>query len=402
MARIGMTLANPNYTGACKMARLYGQAFLAAGHDVVLLHGPEITSENHDQTFIDALREDGFETELIPEMNKLIGPAVIKNTVEQARKYTLDCLIGFQQRDIPVALKASKELNLPALTSFQNQHTFHGRWPLPKLKESIFARLVRKELTLGICTSPAVQEEVVQRFKVLRKKTCVVYNGVEVLNFPEVSPEACQLVRDEFGIASDELMLINVGRIDPQKGLETLAQAVVQFKKSHPDQKFKLIQVGDVIAGPNQQNILKYREKLVDYVKSHGLADCFIMAGWRNDCPTLLKAADIYVHSAIWEGWSLAVVEAMGARLPSIQTDCCGVPEHYEQGKHGFIVPKGDASALSNAMAQMIEFSAEKRSEIGEAGFQFAAEYFEIQKTSQRFVQLVEENLKTSPASKIS
>ena len=40
-----------------------------------------------------------------------------------------------------------------------------------------------------------------------------------------------------------------------------------------------------------------------------------------------------------------------------------------------------------------MHFTGEKRSEIGEAGFQFAAEYFEIQKTSQRFVRLVEEYL---------
>ncbi|MCA9040372.1 MAG: glycosyltransferase family 4 protein [Planctomycetaceae bacterium] len=393
MARIGMTLANPNFTGACKMARLYGQAFLAAGHEVFLLHGPEVVSENHDQTFIEALQQDGFETELIPEMNRLIGPTVIRKTVEQARQKKANCLIGFQQRDIPVALKASRELNLPGITSFQNQHTFHGRWPMPLLKETVFARLVRQKLTMGICTSPVVQEEVIQRFRVPEERTSVVYNGVEVLNFPEVSGEACQMVRNEFGIAADELMMINVGRIDPQKGLETLVSAVAQLKQAHPERKFKLIQVGDVIAGPNQQNILKYRDKIVASVKSNGLEETFIMAGWRNDCPTLLKAADMYVHSAVWEGWSLAVVEAMGARLPTIQTDCCGVPEHYEQGKHGYIVPKNDPAALAKAMTEMMHFTGEKRSEIGEAGFQFAAEYFEIQKTSQRFVRLVEEYL---------
>ncbi|MEZ6048033.1 MAG: hypothetical protein R3C11_21140 [Planctomycetaceae bacterium] len=58
MARIGMTLANPNFTGACKMARLYGQAFLDAGHEVFLLHGPEIVSNNHSKTFIECLQDE--------------------------------------------------------------------------------------------------------------------------------------------------------------------------------------------------------------------------------------------------------------------------------------------------------------------------------------------------------
>lgn len=393
MARIGMTLANPNFTGACKMARLYGQAFLAAGHEVFLIHGPEIVADASRQTFIEALRQDGFETVLVPELNKLIGPAVIRKTRDEAKRLRADCLIGFQQRDIPVALKVSRALNLPGITSFQNQHLFHGRWPLPRLKETIFSRLVRQKLTMGICTSPVVQSEVVHRFRVPEDRTSVIYNGVEVVNFPEVSSDDCQRVRAEFEIGPDELMLINVGRIDPQKGLETLAEAVSRVKEIVPERKFKLIQVGDVVPGPNHQNILKYKQRLVEFVRSHGIENNFIMAGWRNDCPVLLKAADLYVHSAEWEGWSLAVVEAMGARLPSIQTDCCGIPDHYEQGKHGFIVPRGDAEALAGATAAMMRFSDEERKAIGQAGHDFAAEYFEIQKTSRRFVQLVEQYL---------
>ncbi|MEZ6048032.1 MAG: glycosyltransferase family 4 protein [Planctomycetaceae bacterium] len=326
-------------------------------------------------------------------MRKLIGPKVIKTTVEETQKRKADCLIGFQQRDIPVALKASRELKLPGLTSFQNQHTFHGRWPLPRLKESVFARLVRDKLTMGICTSPAVQEELIHRFRVPLEKTCVIYNGVEVVNFPEVDSQETIRIRSEFGVGSDELMLVNVGRIDPQKGLDTLAKSFAEVKKKYPRRKVKLVQVGDVISGPNEHNVRKYRDMVAAYIKLQKLEDSFILAGWRNDCPSILKAADIYVHSAIWEGWSLAVVEAMGARLPSIQTDCCGIPEHYEQGRHGYIVPSGNVESLANAMSQMIEFPAEKRREIGEAGFQFAAEYFEIRKTSQRFVKLVEENL---------
>lgn len=388
-----MTLSNPNFTGACKMARLYGQAFIATGHEVFLIHGPEIVSEKSDQTFVEALRKDGFETVLVPELKELIGPTVIRQTMDEARRLKANCLIGFQQRDIPVALKVSEALKLPGITSFQNQHLFHGRWPVPKLKEFVFSRLVRQKLTMGICTSPVVQSEVVNRFRVPAERTCVVYNGVEVVNFPDVSDEDCRRVRDEFGLSIDELMLINVGRIDPQKGLETLAKAITRVRELLPGKKFKLIQVGDVIAGPNRQNTLKYKERIVHYIKSHGLEENFDMAGWRNDCPTLLKAADIYVHSAHWEGWSLAVVEAMGARLPSIQTDCCGIPENYEQGKHGFIVPKEDPEALARATVEMMSFSDEQRKEIGEAGFRFAAEYFEIQKTSRRFVQLVEEYL---------
>jgi glycosyltransferase involved in cell wall biosynthesis len=75
-------------------------------------------------------------------------------------------------------------------------------------------------------------------------------------------------------------------------------------------------------------------------------------AGWRDDVPAILHAADAYVHSSLWEGppLPLAMLEAMASRLPFIGTDCSGYPAGFQNGRHGFIVPTGRAGELARAM----------------------------------------------------
>ena len=384
------------------MAKFYADAFVAAGHEVLVIHGPEPQVNDQSGTeltsFVISLRESGIETELLPDLAFPLFPSVIAKTARIAAGFGADVVIGVNARDRAVALKTATRLKLPGVLSLQNRHHFHGPLFVPRLKEAYYRRAMQNDLTMAICSSPAVEEEMRERFSVSSERTCVVYNGVDVINFPDFSDNEKQQVREKFQIGPDELMLVNVGRIDIQKGLEVLTRAFKEVIDS--GRKAKLIQVGDVHDGPNAVQMSAYFSSLKSYLQENNLADRFIFAGWRNDCPLLLRAADMYVHSAQWEGWPLSVVEAMGAALPVIMTDCSGRPEGFIDCEHGIIVPRNDVAALAAAMKTFIDLPAQDRNEIGQRGRQFATDHFEISRTGRKFVEIVERMIEENKAAR--
>ncbi|QDU81412.1 Spore coat protein SA [Polystyrenella longa] len=393
MSRIAITLCLPDFTGASKMAKFYAEALIGAGHEVLVIHGPEpkvVDTSNTERTnFLVSLHEGGIQTVLLEELAFPLFPSVITKTAKIASEFGADCVIGVNARDRSVALKTANRLKLPGVLSLQNMHHFHGPMFVPRLKESYYRKAMQNHLTMGICSSTAVEDEMRERFSIPEERTCVVYNGVDVLNFPKATDEEIQQTRDAFQLQPDELMLVNIGRIDIQKGLEVLTSAFQQIIAS--GRKAKLIQVGDVLDGPNAAEMTNHFNSLKAFLKEHQLDDRFLFAGWRNDCPLLLRSADIYVHSAHWEGWPLSVVEAMGAELPVIMTDCSGRPAGFNDFEHGVIVPKNDPAALAGAVNKMIDLPAEERERIGQQGYQFALDNFEITRTGKKFVEIVEQ-----------
>jgi glycosyltransferase involved in cell wall biosynthesis len=182
--------------------------------------------------------------------------------------------------------------------------------------------------------------------------------------------------------------LLSIGRIDTQKGYDVLLRAVRQLDPSV--RAFKLIIVGGVSTGPNRQRMQRYEENLRSFVLQHKLEQRVSFAGWRDDCPLLLRAADIYVHSARWEGWPLAVVEAMSAERPIVTTDCSGRPIGFVDGEHGWVVPTEDSDSLGRAMQHVIQANPQQRRSMGEANRIIALEHYDIRSIGKRFVSLVE------------
>jgi glycosyltransferase involved in cell wall biosynthesis len=90
-------------------------------------------------------------------------------------------------------------------------------------------------------------------------------------------------------------------------------------------------------------------------VKAHGMQDVFHFTGFRADVPSLLGALDCFVLSSHWEGFPLALLEAMASGLPVVSTRVMGATEAVQEGVTGFLVPIGDIDALANAICKLIE-----------------------------------------------
>jgi glycosyltransferase involved in cell wall biosynthesis len=128
----------------------------------------------------------------------------------------------------------------------------------------------------------------------------------------------------------------------------------------------------------------------------HGIAEDAELAGSLRaagvrvldgvDAPTLLAAADIFALTSAWEGFALAVLEAMRAGLPVVAYDAGGVDEQVQDGGSGRIVDVGDTAAMARAISVLADDRGLRES-MGRRGRQL----FEDRFTLERMLDGVEE-----------
>jgi len=133
-------------------------------------------------------------------------------------------------------------------------------------------------------------------------------------------------------------VLLAVGRLSPQKDFEMLIRAVALVRRHRPVRLLILGEGGE-------------RARLEALVADLGLGGAVDLPGWvLNPYPYMVRA-DAFVLSSRWEGLPSVLIEALFCGVPVIATDCPSGPmEILDGGRHGLLVPVGDADALSRGI----------------------------------------------------
>lgn len=380
-----ITLDNPESTGAPRMALQYARALDAAGHRVLVACGPPSEAAS---SILPELERVGLEVWRMPSATPSNAPTVLARLRRMVRREGVTCVMGFQQRDRVLACVLARLTGITCVISAQNQHVFRGEALERRAKAWIYGRALRLGSDLVICASEAVEDEVREKFGLEAERTRVVPNGIDVASFPVASPEEARRVRRELGVSEDERLLLNVGRIDPQKGQDLLLHAFSDLANGR--RPIRLGVVGTVGRSSADAEARHYEERLRWIACGARMQSRVDFLGWRDDVPRLLAAADLYVHPSRWEGWPVAVVEAMTAGLPVVASDCSGRPKGFRDGEHGWIVPTGDVAALREALSRALSRSPRELKEMGARARALARRHYDVGRLGERFVELVE------------
>lgn len=188
----------------------------------------------------------------------------------------------------------------------------------------------------------------------------VLPNGIHLEPF--LTPPAVR-DRSEFGFNSQDIVLIYVGRLGPEKNLSFLLHSFAGLSQAYDH--VKLLLVGD---GPERDN-------LKNQVKEAGLLSRVYLTGLVPyiDLPGYLAIADAFVTASVTEVHPLSLIEAMAAGLPILGIWSPGVGDIIENNVTGYLVTE-DIAAFTAKMARLVTDS-EARYAMGKQARQVCKKY---------------------------
>jgi glycosyltransferase involved in cell wall biosynthesis len=162
-----------------------------------------------------------------------------------------------------------------------------------------------------------------------------------------------------------------VGRLESQKGLDILIRALREVDGT------SLVLVGDG----------SERGALEDLAGRVGVADRVVWIGWTDDPRSYLGAFDVFALPSRFEGFPLAVLEALLSRSAVVATDVGSVAEAVRDGETGVLVPAEDPAALAAAIRRLLADDGLRR-RLGEQGRRLVLEQFTARHMTRAFESL--------------
>jgi glycosyltransferase involved in cell wall biosynthesis len=153
--------------------------------------------------------------------------------------------------------------------------------------------------------------------------------------------------RKELGINVHVPLIVNCGRINAVKDWKLLVDSFYMLSRNMSDAR--LVFVGD---GED-------RPKLEDYVDRLGLSAHVTITGFLPPMNVVkyFNAADVCAVSSHYEGWSVAMLEALACRKPIVSTAVSGARDMIVEGVNGYIVEKRDPKCFVKAMVRALSIS---------------------------------------------
>jgi len=184
--------------------------------------------------------------------------------------------------------------------------------------------------------------------------------------------------REQPSFPPPEDFILHVGRLNlKQKAQDVLVEAFAVLSQKYPD--LKLIFIGD---GPD-------RPPLEALIRRKHLADRVILAGLQSNVFAFMARARLFVLCSHFEGWSMALVEAMASRCPVAAVDGPSGPmEILGRSEFGVLISKLTSQALASAVDGLLRDEA-LRTHYQKQAYRRAQE-FDLAKIGPRYVALIQ------------
>ncbi|QYK51139.1 MAG: glycosyltransferase family 4 protein [Anaerolineales bacterium] len=249
----------------------------------------------------------------------------------------------------------------------------------------LHGRLTNSALcTRMVCVSSQVRSLAMRTEGAASEKLVVIDNGIHPPQLG-LSSQQKDSLRAALGVQPGQLLLLTVGRLVLQKGHTYLLDAIKALDE--PAAVFAFVGQGPLQA------------ELEDKARQWGIAARVRFAGVRSDVPQLLEAADIFVQPSLWEGMSLALLEAMFAGLPIIATRIEAATDVLEDERTALLVELKDPEGMAEALRRLIG-DAGLRARLGAAAQQEAQQNYTVDVMGAAYAKLIEDLLRRFAARK--
>ena len=174
-----------------------------------------------------------------------------------------------------------------------------------------------------------------------------------------------------------KVRIITVARFHPQKDYETAIKAIALLKKACKNFVFDLCGYGVL------------EEQIRGWVKQYGVEDVVEFHIHPNNIPELLKRADIYISTSLFEGTSNSIMEAMNWCLPVVCTNVGDNDKLVLDGENGYLSEIGNAEQLATKLQALIT-DRELRQRMGLKSNWHLRENYSMEVFEERYLRVIQ------------
>ena len=232
-------------------------------------------------------------------------------------------------------------------------------------------------------------------------RLAVVENGIAPLGEePEVLRRR---YRDELGLADDTPAVAFVGRVTPQKDLQTFLPVAEDVLRVLPDARVFLVGGAD-----NHRYLRSLRPRVGEQAwpvltegerppaPVHWSPSLAVQVlGHRADASELVAAFDVVLLPSRYEGLPYSLLEAMACGVAVVASDVTGNRDVVRHGKSGLLAPPGDVRAFARWTLKLLT-EPELRGQLGAAARERVAESFTEARFLRRMAELYESAIETA------
>lgn len=167
-----------------------------------------------------------------------------------------------------------------------------------------------------------------------------------------------QELRARAGISPDDVVVLYVARLVPSKRPDEFVEIAARVVEARPHPRFVLVGSGPLA------------DELAERARAAGLTDRIWILGHVPRLDVWYRAADVFLSTSEYEGFGLAVADALAYGLPVVATGVGGIPDVVEGGG-AVLVAAGDVDAATAAVLRLADDPAARR-HLGAEGAEWA------------------------------
>jgi glycosyltransferase involved in cell wall biosynthesis len=228
------------------------------------------------------------------------------------------------------------------------------KWGIARELDRLTARIACDRM---IAVSNYVKQSTIRRLGYSSSRIDRLYNPIDndqVAGKDRI--DRTELLK-QAGIPQDALVLLNVGRVSPQKGLLYAVRALAVIRPSFP--RVHLVSVG---AHNDSAHLAEIRAEIA----KHDLNQCVHLLGVRRDIENWLNVCQLFVFPSLFEGLGIALIEAMAAGCPCVAANIGPIPELIRNGVNGILVEPSNSDVLAREVCELLNDSSRCKA-LGEA-----------------------------------
>ncbi|QVM92254.1 glycosyltransferase family 1 protein [Pseudomonas entomophila] len=237
------------------------------------------------------------------------------------------------------ALRAARRLGIMVVSGFHtNFPQYSGQYGLGLLARMLthYLRWFHRRTAITLVPSASQRLELERRGF---ERLGLMARGVDAGLFNPARRN--QALRDQWGLGADDIAVLHVGRLAPEKNLALLRPCLEALEKSYPQKRLRLIVVGD---GPQRASLEQQLPEAVFCGAQRGetLAEHY-------------ASGDLFLFPSLTETFGNVVLEALASGLAVVAYDEAAAAQHIRHGHSGALAMPGDQAAFIDAACWLLE-----------------------------------------------